>query len=372
MKKRLSDPKFIIPVKADAVAHSDAPPELIREHMLDAYPNWHDCLQDLLQALDDANVPKSAAPDAGVLRSVIDAREEGRRLVLDAPEEALTNWFSITRPARIYYYKFEGLQQQLATWARRSPFPIVRNGRLVASFADPIAFNASAPPKRTVVVYDVAFADFFEGIDFGPYADRSSLSNDVANLLRQHFDQKAIERGLRPVSFGNGETGWFFPDGIVPGNQISFLAPGGRRIRRTVSGKFKKLRWHLCLFARPHTRSALVCRVHANVVLSDGGEVLPGEKTHVRRRVWRDRLLAAIHYIADGSSSIEMEAGNVSFGLITWPLSVQLPVSYEASDPPPPREEDDEGNILPTVILGDHREFGLEDDPDENDRGDGQ
>jgi hypothetical protein len=34
MKKRLSDPKFIIPVKADAVAHSDAPPELIREHML--------------------------------------------------------------------------------------------------------------------------------------------------------------------------------------------------------------------------------------------------------------------------------------------------------------------------------------------------
>jgi hypothetical protein len=67
-----------------------------------------------------------------------------------------------------------------------------------------------------------------------------------------------------------------------------------------------------------------------------------------------------------------MEAGNVSFGLITWPLSVQLPVSYEASDPPPPREEDDEGNILPTVILGDHREFELEDDPDENDRGDGQ
>jgi hypothetical protein len=124
-----------------------------------------------------------------------------------------------------------------------------------------------------------------------------------------------------------------------------------------------------------------VCRVHANVVLSDGGEVLPGEKTHVRRRrltrswwndVWRDRLLAAIHYIADGSSSIEMEAGNVSFGLTTWPLSVQLPVSYEASDPPPPREEDDEGNILPTVILGDHREFELEDDPDENDRGDGQ
>jgi hypothetical protein len=130
-----------------------------------------------------------------------------------------------------------------------------------------------------------------------------------------------------------------------------------------MSGKFKELRWHVCLLAKPRVWPELVYRIHANVVLStDGKTPISGDKTHKRRRrltkswwndVWRDRLLAAMHFLADGHSSIVMEAGNDRFQVATWPLLAQVPVSYEATDPPLPTEEDEEGNIVPSAALDD-------------------
>jgi len=46
----------------------------------------------------------------------------------------------------------------------------------------------------------------------GPYRDRQGARNDIANLLRQHFDTSASDRGLMPFHFANGEVGWFFRD----------------------------------------------------------------------------------------------------------------------------------------------------------------
>ena len=163
----------------------------------------------------------------------------------------------------------------------------------------------------------------------------------------------------------------------MPDNRIVFDAPDGRRIRRAMSGKFKDLRWHVCLLAKPRVWPELVYRVHANVVLSpDGKTPLPGDKTHKRRRrltkswwndVWRDRLLAAMHFLADGNSVISATAGNDAFQISTWPLLLDVPVSYDATDPPLPREEDDEGNIVPSAALED--QFGDIDDTEPDDEG---
>ena len=195
------------------------------------------------------------------------------------------------------------------------------------------------------------------------------------NLLRQHFDQLAAKRGLLRVEFANKEVGWFFPDGLLPGNKVIFGTPDGRRIRRVMSGKFKDLRWHVCIIARPRVWPELVYRIHINVVLStDGRTVLPGDKTHARRRrltkswwnnIWRDRLLAAVNHLADGASGITLEAGNINFKLATWPIVAQSDVSYDAFDPPLPIEEDDEGNIVPTAALDDQMDEIDESDPNE-------
>jgi hypothetical protein len=364
MKQRLADPKFMIPIRVDSIAFSDAPPEFLRGNILNGYPNWHDCLKDLFETLEGASLPHAVSPEASILKSIIDAREDGRRFVLDRAEDALTNWFPISPPAVIRYFRFEGLQEHMRAWLDACRIPVVPMGRLAGSFYDPATFAAASNfTQTTETAYEIPFIDFVKGSNLGPYQERSAASKDVVNLLRQHFDATAAVRGLKPVQFASGETGWFFPDDLIFANRVTFIAPNGRRIRRTMSGKFKKLRWHLCLQARPRIWPTLVYRLHANVVLSEDGNILPGDKTHKRRRrltrswwndVWRDRLLAAAHFLASGETTIVMEAGSANFSMASWPIAAHLPVSYEATDPPLPREEDDEGTIVPTAALDDH------------------
>ena len=71
VRGRLSDPKFMIPIRIDDVSYSDAPPEFIRTDILNAHPNWHDCLNDLFDALEEADVPKEPQLDAELLKTIL-------------------------------------------------------------------------------------------------------------------------------------------------------------------------------------------------------------------------------------------------------------------------------------------------------------
>ena len=373
---RISDPNFMIPIRADDVSFTDAQPEFVRGNIIDAHPNWHDSLEELFEALDVANVPKSPTPDAATLRRIIEAREDGRRFIVRRPEACLTNWFPVvTAPERIRYYHFGGLQTQMNGWLSGYSSPYVSLNRLVGTFADPPGFAASGPFTLTAsTAYDVPFQDFISGRNTGPLLERIDAGNHALSLLRQHFAKIAERRGLKSVEFANKEVGWFFPDGLVPG-KVAFVGANGNIRRRTLSGKFKLLRWHTCLIARPRLRPNLVYRVHVNVVLSkDGKTPLSGERTHRRRRrltrswwndVWRDRLLAAMSFLADGKEKIPAQAGNEFFEIGRLPLLVDVPVSYEAVDPPPHYEEDEEGNINPLAVLDD-RDDDLESEEEDN------
>jgi hypothetical protein len=382
VRRKIPDPNFIIPIRADDISFGDAPPEFLRANIIDGYPNWHDSLSELFETLNDAGVPKDPSLDAATLQTIVDAREEGRRFIVDRPEQALTNWFPITPPARIRYYRFEGIQDQVTQWLADCRIPRVATGRLAGTFADPPSFlDASSFHQSMPTAYDVSFEDFINSRDLGPYSERQLASNDVVNLLRQHFDKLAESRGLLGVEFANKDVGWFFPDGLLPGDKVVFEMPDGRRIRRVMSGKFKRLRWHACIIAKPRIWPQVVYRVHMNVVLSEDGKTpMPGDKTHLRRRrltrswwnnIWRDRLLAAMNFLAVGQGAIALSAGDESFSVATQPLLADVPVSYDATDPPLPSEEDDEGTIVPTASLDDHFDDTDEDEPEPADQSGG-
>jgi hypothetical protein len=77
IKSGLADPEFVILILGDEIAFSDAPPEFICGNILNAHPNWHDCLAELLEALADERVPREAQPDTVALQAVVEAREDG-------------------------------------------------------------------------------------------------------------------------------------------------------------------------------------------------------------------------------------------------------------------------------------------------------
>lgn len=372
---RLKDTKFMIAIRADDVDWGDAPPEFVRANILNAHPNWADCLKPLFEALEESRVPKRPGPDAGTLKTLIDAREEGRACVHLIPEVCLTNWFPmVPAPSRIRYYRFEGLQDRMRSWLKNCQVPFTDQGRLVGSFADPAGFAMSGPfDENMTTAYDVSFADFAAGQELGPFADKGSGSRDLVNLFRQHFDKLAEGRGLKPVNFASGEVGWFFPDDLIPKNKAEYIDKEGKVRRRVMSGKYRKLRWHTCLIVKPRIWPIPIYRVLVNVVLSEDGKTpLPGDKTHRKRKkvtrswwndIWRDRMLAAMAFLADGKPDLEFGAGNEAFGVSTLPITVDLPVSFLPGDPSPVVEEDDDGTIMVRPELDEYSTDLDDDDP---------
>jgi hypothetical protein len=381
---KLGDPKFMVPVRADDVSFSDAPPEFIRGNILNAHPNWHDCLEDLLLALAEAGVPRSADPDAGVLARIVEARESGRRFVAERPEALLTNWFPISPPARVRYYAFDCAQDDMKRWLKDCRVPHVPFGRLAGTFADPAGFAMSSGfDVQLKTAYDVPFGAFREGHELGPFLDKRDAFRGLVNLLRQQFGVIAKARGLLPVEFASRETGWFFPAGLADAQRVTFLAPDGRRVSRALSGKFGPLHWHLCLLAKPRLWPELVYRVHATIVLSkDGRTPLPGEQTHKRRRrctkswwndVWRDRILTGVRFLAGGEPQVALAAGHERFSFAAWPMESTIPVSYDVEDAPLPTEEAPDGTFVenpefPDAIPGDD-EDDIDIDPGEKEEG---
>ena len=144
VRKKIADSKFMIPVRSSGIAFNEAPPEFLRDHIINAYPNWHDSLSDLFETLEEAKIPRTQSPDTDALKRLVEAREDGRRFIVERPEVLLTNWFAVKPPEHIRYYAFEGLQDQIKTWLNDCKLPHVPMGRLAGSFADPPAFNMSS------------------------------------------------------------------------------------------------------------------------------------------------------------------------------------------------------------------------------------
>ena len=361
MSKMLGDEQFMIPVRKDDVPFGDAPPEILRAHMPNAYPDWHACLEELFETLSDAGVPKSPTEAATALNRLIEARQDGRRFITDKPEELLTNWFPVNAAGEIRYFKLSGTEDQKKVWFDDCALPKLKMGQLVGMLATLEEAEHSSSLKLSLTKeYEIPLDDFISGIQLGPYLDKKDARRDVSNLLRQVFEQKAAARGLRPIEFANKEIGWAFPDKLISGDKIECLTPDGRTIKRVMSGKFKDLRWHACIVAKPRLLPMLGFRIHLNVVLSeDGQNFLPGDVTHKKRvrltrswwnNIWRDRLLTAVSFLGEGKD-VEMGTAGNKLSMSAKPISVTVDTAYDDTDPPMPTEENEDGEISPSAAL---------------------
>lgn len=376
VRKQLNDSDFIIPIRVDNTPFSDFPIEFVRQNGINAFPNWAECLEPLLETLGDAEVPRLEKSDAGLLGELIAAREQGRRIVESRPERLVSNWFPFTAlPNTLSLVTGRGTNEQYAAWLKDHPVPNASLHRLSAIFTDPDTFyqqRPEGPGIETRSAFDLR--RLIDGKDVGSFVDAENSRRYIVNLLRQHWDRFAQQRGLLPFAFASGTVGWFFPDGLVSG-PVKATLPNGATVSRVFSGKFKERRWHLCLLAKPRLFPEPILRVHANLVLSEDGRTpLPGDTTHkLRRRLtrswwndkWRDLLLASMAWLAEGKPEIDLAVGRETLRFASYPLETEIPVSY-AADELLPSEESADGEIVTSEALDAHYDDNLGADDEEN------
>ena len=347
--KALGDPDFMIPIRLENVAHGDFPPELIRRNSYDAFPNWASVLPPLFETLCDANVRRGPHFGDGILNDLIRAQEQGRLAVHRAPETLLSNWFELAADLpKLRLFASGGTATQFEAWQKTTGIPIVQHSGLAATFCDPETFaTAGLNPPTLTARFWIPFADLISGKGIDPFPNREEARKAAVNLLRQHWDMAMRKKGLLPFEYASGQMGWFFPDGLVEG-AVKLVLPNGHKINRVVSGKFKEKRWHLCLIALPRLWPRPMLRIHANVALSlNGKDPLPGDQTQkIRVRLtkswwndrWRDMLMAGMGWLADGEATLELGSGDEALGLSSFPLTFEIPVSYDAKENRPTEE----------------------------------
>lgn len=352
--RKLGDAEFMIPIRISAVDYADFPTEILRRNTLDAHPNWAEILLPLCETLEAAGVPKVDGSDTAFLSEIVKAQEEGRKLVLEAPECLYSNWFNLTARPDVWLFDAKGTSAQLAAWCAFTRVPHVPHAGGIVALCNAEAIerldNGASPLRARACLPFNSVVDGIYARDFGSKADARRV---MVNLLRQHWDFAMHRSGLLPVKFASGARGWFFPDGLIDG-KVKVTLPNEHRVNRMLSGKFKERRWHLCLVAQPKLWPAPLFRVHANVAVTDDGRMpLPGEQLQrIRLRLtrswfndkWRDMLLASMSWLAEGRAELDLSAAGETLHVASLPIKVEFPVSFQAEEERQ-AEEDDSGSI---------------------------
>jgi hypothetical protein len=182
-----------------------------------------------------------------------------------------------------------------------------------------------------------------------------------------------VARGLPVYEMANKVLCGYFTQTVVGEERIAFKTSSGHvgsrqlmgyktRSRKQADGSYATVRhyWHFGIEARPlvYPRFAYILVPH--VLFSHDGITIWSSKQALQRARrsmcadwwndhWRDRLLAAMSWLACGASSIEISLGTeVPLIVDCDPISFRSPVSYNEPDEcdanDDPDDDDDEAD----------------------------
>lgn len=342
----LNDTGFVVPVKIDDLPYADHNIQINRLNALTFTKGWMDGLADLLKTLEDDDVPRPEASGPASVASWWNANRLNRDIITQVPESLWTNWFPLkSLPKTLWAWRIP----EDATLSEQFPFPAYRVRDRLLSFADAsgltgtnesptgdeaISFRLNLrrePPKKA-----------------GLY--RHEVLTAVKQLLRQAWHNMAQEKGLPLFELSSRRRTLWFPRGKVPGDTVSFVGVDGKKTRRdmcgyrTISrmsgGKYPRY-WHFGLEAVPILYPAPVLALKSHVLFTLDGKTVTGDPKvqHRARRgqckdwwndKWRDLTLAAVTWLTEGHTCLELKLGTNSTVLMEWrPVKYRSDVGYD-------------------------------------------
>lgn len=331
---------FVIPIKLDHTAFSDVRANLARKHIITFSGGWTTGLSLLLSALRTDRVPIQDSLGPALLSDWWDSVRTPKYVVESTPERLVSNWLAIVDvPKQIHLYS--QTSKSLALGGRKA-FPFFQSDNLLGTFASPtllenLGVSSEILTLRAILETD----DFLQGHTVGLYKfARRDAQNHFTSLLRESWNYYAFSRGLLPYELSSGKICWYFPFGLIEGDQVRNSDANSPWRRKALYGlsKVRNVGWHFALEARfafgPMKRLFFIEHV---VFTTNGKTPLDSkEKMHRLRRSfcknwwndrWRDLFLASCHWLSNGQSTIRLIPGLDSLSVSSIPISLESPVS---------------------------------------------
>ena len=366
VKKQISDPHFIVPVRLDDTSYGDFSIELIRTNGVDCSENWASVLARVLEIFDRDKVPQSGAASDSLAawRSV---HQHHTRAISDTPEILQSNWLPVTEyPETLYFYESPGVRWTLEprVIASQCTIPAFAHGRLLASFAQLDEMQAAAGNDFPIRDRgNLPLKDYLRGrtgdiLGVSPFVAR----NQISSLVRQAWDLKMAELGLWNYALANGQLAWWFPRNIPEDGQLRYTDFNGKERKRASTGikgqkelpegqQVPRNYWHLGFTAQPMLGDPKVMRLQPRIVITEDGRTPLANKTRlnsVRRSLtkmwfndkWRGLFLGFVNFVAKGEATIRLPVSSggdvaISSQPVSFPLSCGIstdPIDENLSD----------------------------------------
>jgi hypothetical protein len=365
---------FIIPLSIDGVAHKAKHIVFADRNSIPFEEGWADGLRRLLQKLEKDTVPKNGNFNPEAVSTWWRNHANAEQGVKQQPETLFSNWFLFEEFPKITTYRLT--RYRTGGPSKPSfPFPAVEiEPNRWATFAKPDTFT-----RHLQGVWELADVDEYvttNWVDGISERDNRELTfgvrrNAVSQLLNEAWLQMVRAKELPLHELANRNQCLYFPSDFCEKDKIFFQNLSSERIYRTVSGKYKMLGfWHFGIQAKPLLRvqeNVFGFIIKPHVVFSSDGKTLwtDDKKMHRARRgkckswwnaEWRDHIIAAMSFLADGGMTITVPLSPDNGVVISSrPYSIEVPVTF---DDPPPKAQNG------TTGLGD--EDSEEDDDDDD------
>lgn len=367
LRKSLSDPAFIIPVRVDNVAFSDFPILIHQLNALDFSRGWGPKLIELLDTLETAKVPRTDADLSLEFERWRAETVKTAALVTSDSEPILTSLSPVTvLPENVHYLSHNADSTAAAQALESKGISASPFYQLLITFADLDAVNAALPASmKAELRATAALEKFLSGeVEDVTTPRRSDAHNIATALLRKQIERYLVGRGLKILGQRSSDV-FYFPDGLVTNNKVPYTAASGRRTNKNVVGRSERNRvyWHLGMKVSVALGPPAFVRFKPYVAFSDDGQKAiadPKRTSPIRRRFcknwwnqhWRQLQEAFAVWLADGKAECMIPLDGRQQLVLAGKLlqlkaerSIVGDVQFqdEAEDPSEPDGLDDEG-----------------------------
>jgi hypothetical protein len=378
---------FIVPVHIDDLPHSDFNVLLTSLNAIPFRESWARGYTQLLELFEREKVFKNPKFNPQAVSKWWRARFSAERGLNAEPDSYLSNLLPIlAMPDSLWLHTLAPTRTGRAVEPEhRLGFAGFMDGLDVVTFAS--ADDIQPTLGDSVTLWNSNSFAVSEVLDGTSSLDPGKGRYFLSRLMRESWERWIGSTGLGVYPLSNKAQCYFFIKGDQPKFEIPFKTPEGKSTRRSVVGYAtqadgSRRYWHFGVQSRPVFAPRLAYLLSGHVIFTSDGAT-PWEshrKMHSARRrqckywfnpEWRDRLLATLHWLSQGSASICIPVGTEAFihvSLVTEQF--ESPVSY--LDPPTrkerlliseldqadsqPAEEEEEIEAEDDGDLGDHDE----------------